>query len=92
MCGCVNFCVRVLGTDRIEETYQCTKTAAGFSYVLAFPQVMSPTGGEHFMWENLFSIPVGIVGFADTACEAVIDTVCLPVDWPLSAYRNKNKK
>ena len=89
LCGCVNVCVRGLAMDRIEETYQCTKTAFGFSYVLMFPQVMSPTGGEHFMWENLLTIPVGVIGFADTACEAVIDTVCLPVDWPLSAYRNK---
>lgn len=89
--GCVNISTRVLGNDTIKEVYQSTKTAAGFSYVLMFPQVMTPGGGEHFMWENLFSIPIGLVGFVDTACEAAIDTVCLPVDWPLSAYR-KNKE
>ena len=92
LCGCVNFANRVLDNEDITEVYQATKTAAGFSYVLTFPQVMSPTGGEHFMWENLLTIPVGLIGWVDTACEAAIDTVCLPVDWPLSAYRKKQKK
>ena len=51
LCGCVNFANRVLDNEDITEVYQATKTAAGFSYVLTFPQVMSPTGGEHFMWD-----------------------------------------
>ena len=41
------------------------------------------------MMENLITIPVGCIGFCDTACEAVIDTVLLPVDWPLTAYRDR---
>ena len=33
--------------------------------------------------ENLITIPIGCIGFCDTACEAVIDTVLFPADWAL---------
>ena len=57
------------------------------SYVVMFPQVMA--SGEHsaFVPENIISIPCGIVCFCDTVLEAVVDTVCLPYDWPVSNYR-----
>jgi len=39
--------------------------------------------------ENLITIPIGCIGFCDTACEAVIDTVLFPADWALVSYRDK---
>lgn len=42
--------------------------------------------------ENLITIPIGCIGYCDTACEAVIDTVLLPIDWPLTSYRDKKWK
>ena len=62
-----------------------------------FPQVMSWRGDvkeetstrETFVMENLITIPFGVIGYCDTACEAVIDTVCLPIDWPLTSYRDR---
>ena len=45
--------------------------------------------------ENLITIPIGCIGFCDTACEAVIDTVLFPADWALVSYRDRqfnNKK
>lgn len=39
--------------------------------------------------ENLITIPIGCIGFCDTACEAVIDTVLFPADWALVSYRDR---
>ena len=83
--GCVNVCTRSPFTEsRIEGVYQCTKEAAGISYVIMFPQTMNPSGGKGFMAANLISVPVGCVGMCDVAVEAVLDTVFLPADICLS--------
>ena len=91
MCGCVNMYERAPWTNpEIRSVYQCSRAAAGMSVIVAFPQMMSDNPGDGgFMWENIFTIPLGCVCMCDTACEAVIDTVCLPFDWPISAARRK---
>jgi hypothetical protein len=61
------------------------------SIIIAFPQAMSDGPSRGFMWENIFTIPLGCLGLCDAACETVIDTVCLPFDWPISAVRRKDK-
>ena len=92
--GCVNCYTRFPTTDaRIEEVYQCSRQAAALSLVCAFPQMMSDRPGDNgFMWENVFTIPIGCIGLCDTACEAAIDTVLLPIDWPLAHYRKEPRK
>ena len=96
--GCVNIYLRCPGTpSKLTTVYQSTQAAAALSYVIMFPQVMSwrgdaselPEKRETFVMENLITIPFGVIGYCDTACEAVIDTVCLPVDWPLTSYRGR---
>ena len=81
MTGCVNLYVRCPGTP---------------SKINTVPQVISWRGAqvearsstrETFVMENLITIPIGCIGFCDTALEAVVDTVCLPYDWPISNYR-----
>ena len=87
--GCMNLYTRCPGTDReIASCYQSTEWMFTLSYVVAFPQVMSPGSADEFYWENIITIPCGLVCLADTACEAVVDTVCLPFDYPISIYRN----
>ena len=91
MCGCVNIYTRWPTTDeRIDRVYQCSREAAALSVICSFPQMMSDNPGKSgFMWENIFTIPfLGLPCAVDAVCEACIDTVCLPVDWPLSAVRN----
>ena len=89
--GCVNCYTRFPTTDKkITMVYQCSREAAGWSVIIAFPQMMSDNPGDGgFMWENIFTIPLGCLCLCDAACEAVIDTVCLPFDWPISAARRK---
>lgn len=97
--GCVNLYVRCPGTpSKITTVYQSTQGAAALSYVIMFPQVISWRGEqvearsstrETFVMENLITIPIGCIGFCDTACEAVIDTVLFPADWALSSYRDR---
>lgn len=83
--GCVNVYTRSPFTEkRIEGVYQCTKEAAGISYIIMFPQMMNPSGGNGFMAANLISVPVGCIGMCDAAAEAVLDTVFLPADACLS--------
>lgn len=91
--GCVNCYTRFPTTnERIERVYQCSREAAALSVIIAFPQMMSDNPGDGgFMWENIFTIPLGCLCLCDAACEAVIDTVCLPFDWPISAARRKDK-
>ena len=100
--GCVNCYLRCPGTSsKITTVYQSTQAAAALSYVIMFPQVISWRGTEPeerassretFVMENLITIPFGMIGYCDTACEAVIDTVLLPIDWPLTYYRDKQWK
>lgn len=91
VCGCINlmYTRNPLPDARINEVYQSTRIAAPASYIIAFPQTMSPSGGGGFMAANILTIPAGCVVLVDAACEAVVDTVCLPVDWPLAAHRKK---
>lgn len=90
--GCVNCYVRCPGTDaRVERVYQSTVMSAAVPYLVAFPQEIGATGDGGLMWENVFTVPIGCLFLADVACEAAIDTVCLPVDWPLSASRMRRK-
>ena len=94
VCGCVNIYTRWPTTDeRIDRVYQCSREAAALSVICSFPQMMSDNPGKSgFMWENIFTIPfLGLPCAADAVCEACIDTVCLPVDWPLAAARNKKE-
>jgi len=86
--GCMNLYVRNPLTDvRIDEVYKSTRTVGLLSYAIAFPQIMNPAGDGGWMLANLLTIPVGCVCLCDAACEAAIDTVCLPYDWPVSAKR-----
>ena len=89
LCGCVNLYTRMPGTrGRINSVYQSTSTAFSLGFVVMFPQIMSDNPGDGgFMWENCFTIPLGLMVEVDMLLEAVIDTVCLPVDWPLSNAR-----
>ena len=88
--GCVNVYTRFPTTsERIERVYQCSREAAGLSILVAFPQMMSDSPGAGYMWENIFTIPLGCLCLCDAAVEAVVDTVCLPYDWPVSASRSR---
>ena len=44
------------------------------------------------MWENIFTVPLGCLCLCDAVCEAAIDTVCLPFDWPISAKRKRDQE
>lgn len=91
--GCVNLYTRFPTTEeQIESVYQCSREAAGLSVLIAFPQIMSdvPKNQGFAVW-NLLTIPLGCVCLCDAAAEACIDTVCLPVDWPLSAARERKE-
>ena len=90
MCGCVNCYTRWPTTDeRIDRVYQCSREAAALSVIVSFPQMMSDGPSRGFMWENIFTVPLGCLCLCDAAVEACIDTVCLPVDWPLAASRKE---
>lgn len=79
--GCMNLYTRCPFTDKkIENVYQSTEFMFPFSCVVMFPQVMSP-GSDGLYWENVITIPAGIVCFGDTACELVLDTVFYPADY-----------
>ena len=91
--GCINLYTRFPTSEpRIERVYQCSHQAAGLSIVASFPQMMSDCPSDNgFMVENLFTIPfLGLPCAVDAICEACIDTVCLPIDWPLSASRKED--
>ena len=93
-CGCINCYTRFpTSAPRIERVYQCSRQAAALSIVASFPQMMSDCPGDNgFMWENCLSIPfLGLPCAVDAVCEACIDTVCLPVDWPLAASRKEGE-
>jgi len=89
--GCVNLYTRWPTTEeKITMVYQCSREAAGLSVLVAFPQMMSDCPSDNgYMWENIFTVPLGCLCLCDAAVEACIDTVCLPVDWPLSASRKE---
>ncbi len=91
--GCVNCYTRWPTTDeKITMVYQCSREGAGPSVLVAFPQRMSDCPGDNgYMWENIFTVPLGCLCLCDAAVEACIDTVCLPVDWPLAASRKGGK-
>lgn len=88
--GCLNLYTRCPGTvARVENCYQSTRTAFSCSVIVAFPQMMSCTPDTGLHWMNAMTIPLGLVGMCDCACEAVLDTVFLPVDYPISCFREK---
>lgn len=91
--GCMNLYTRnpFNTKDRIESVYQSSGYMVGFSWVVMFPQTMAPSGGAGFMAANLISIPCGVICYADTLLEAVVDTVCLPYDIPVSNARRGKK-
>lgn len=95
-CGCVNVCAtrNPFCSLEVEQCYQSSSMAAGCAVICAFPQMMSdnPRNSGSFMWENIFTIPLGCMVLCDAACEAAIDTVLLPIDWPLSSYRKRKEK
>lgn len=88
VCGCVNVYTRLPCTGpRIEDTYQSTGQAFAFSVFVSVPQILNPGPFPGLVWQNLYTIPAGCVCMADTACEAVVDTVLFPVDWAISENR-----
>jgi hypothetical protein len=88
LAGCVNIYTRWPTTDeRIERVYQCSREAAALSVIVAFPQMMGDGPHDAYIWENTFTIPLGCLCLCDAAVETCIDTVCLPVDWPLAESR-----
>lgn len=90
--GCVNLYTRFPTTNaKIEQVYQSSRQAAGLSIIVAFPQMMSDAPGQGYMLENVFTVPLGCLCLCDAVCEAAIDTVCLPFDWPISAKRKRDQ-
>ena len=89
--GCVNCYTRWPTTDkRIYRVYQSSREAAELSVLASFPQAMSDCPSRGFVWENILTITfLGLPCAADAVCEACIDSVCLPVDWPLAASRKR---
>ena len=93
--GCVNVCVtrNPFCSLEVEKCYQSSSMAAGGAILCAFPRMMSDDPYESvFGPEQFFTIPLSLVILCDAACEAAIDTVLLPVDWPLSSYRKRKEK
>jgi len=93
-CGCMNLYTRAPWTDgRIERCYQSSRAVAGLGIICMFPQCMSDCPGDGgFIFENIFTIPVGVLVECEAVVEAAVDTVCLPVDWPLSAWRRRKSE
>jgi len=91
--GCMNLYTRCPWTNpKIEDVYQCSREAVAFAMIGSFPQMMSDAPDRGWRWENCLTIPfIGLPCAVDAVCEGVIDTVCLPVDWPLSASRKEAK-
>lgn len=90
--GCVNIYTRCPTTDaRIESCYQSTRVASAFAVVASFPQMMSDAPSDYaIQWENIFTVPfLGLPCSVDACLEAVVDTVCLPYDYPISKARKK---
>lgn len=86
-CGCANLYTRCPWTnEQITMAYQCSREAAGLSVLIAFPQMMTDVG---FCPVNIFTVPLGCLCMCDAIVEAVVDTACLPYDWPVSAHRAK---
>jgi len=88
--GCMNVYNRAPWTcGRIELVYQSSREATWMAMGLAFPQLMCDTS-DGFIVENILTVPfLGLPCAVDAACEALIDTALLPVDWPLSAARRR---
>ncbi len=87
--GCMSLYTRAPWTEpRIERCYQSSRSVAGLGIICMFPQCMSDCPGDGgFMFENIFTIPLGVLVECEALAESAVDTVCLPVDWPLSASR-----
>jgi hypothetical protein len=93
--GCMNLCTRAPWTtsQRIESCYQSSRWVAGVGLICMFPQVMSDCPGDGgFVFENVFTIPFGLLVECEAVVEAAVDTVCLPFDWPVSAYRRRERE
>lgn len=90
--GCVSvaYTRNPFSDSELQVTYQATRTAAMASIIVAFPQMMSDCPGTGFDPFNIFTIPLGVLVLGDAVAEAAVDTVCLPVDWPLSRARRKD--
>lgn len=88
LCGCMNLYTRAPWTKpEIRSVYQCSRAAAGMSVLIAFPQMMSDAPHPELVPANVFTVPLGCLCLCGAACEAVVDTACLPFDWPASALR-----
>lgn len=79
-------CLNVLATRnpcsdcKVEHVYQATRMAAGASVIVAFPQMMAPTGSEGLEMMNVLTIPLGLLVLCDAVCEIPFDTICIPYD------------
>lgn len=89
LCGCMNLYVRCPATDlEIRDVYQSTRTMACASIIASFPTMYNGRGDGTFHWWNAFTIVgLGVPCAADAACEAAVDTIFLPFDWPVSSAR-----
>lgn len=89
LCGCMNLYVRCPATDvEIRDVYQSTRTMACASIIASFPGMMSDACDGTFRWWNAFTVVgLGVPCAVDAVCEAVVDTACLPIDWPVSSAR-----
>ena len=89
--GCVNLLSsrNPFSDCKVEQVYQSTRMAAGASVFVAYPQMMSTTGGNGFEFVNIFTIPLGLLVFCDAVCEFPVDTVCLPFDILISSARDR---
>lgn len=93
--GCVNLYTRLPFTGTtVESCYQSTDTAAALALVGSFPQAMAAGSADNGVkWYNAFTITfIGLPLIADTACEAVLDTVFLPADYFISESRHGKHK
>ena len=88
MTGCINIYTRCPRTNsQIETSYQCTVQSASFSYVIMFPQTLQIFHSNELCLGNALSIPAGCLCYVDVACEAIIDTICWPIDYAIAKHR-----
>lgn len=90
--GCVNMYIRCPFTQsKIVDTYQSTRSAAGISLIVMFPQTMGYGNDRGFIAENIFTIPLGCIGMCDVLLEGCVDTVLYPCDYVISKTRKGTK-
>lgn len=93
--GCVNICFtrNPWSNEKVRSCYQSTTWGLMFTCAACCPTSFIDTHPSEFDPICIFTIPfIGLPSLADTVCEAAIDTVLLPFDWPISAYRKNHRR